>query len=121
MGVCSSQSQSKAYFSNQIKIFSFITGTGTGTGPVLVNLLFLFASRHIELKKDDITVLHDILRPFLTVFSRGFHLLLGSELLQHVERHDFGADETAFEIGVNRTRRLRRLVTFSDAPRLDLV
>lgn len=57
----------------------------------------------------------------LSILARSFHRLLGTELFQIVKRHDFGTDETALKIGVNRARGLRRFVSFTNAPSLDLV
>jgi len=82
----------------------------------------LFLGRgDVELKEDDVAVEDDVRLAFLAVLPLVLALLLGPQLLERVEAHNLGADEPAFEVGVNSARCLGRLEPLANAPAFDFV
>ena len=71
------------------------------------------ATRYVELKVEDVAVLHDIFLAFLAQLAGVARAGLAVQGDIIVIGDGFGADEAALEIGVDLARRLRRLDPFS--------
>ena len=77
----------------------------------------LYQVLHVEQEMNDIAVLHDIFFALGAHFARFFGLRLATQRDKVVVCNHLGADEAAFEIGVDDTGSLRCGVAFVDGPR----
>ena len=85
----------------------------------LINLFSL--SRNIEFKENDISVLYFIFLPHLSIQPLRSHSLLSLQSIQVIILHDFGTDESPFEIGMNYSGCLGSFVSLPDSPTFDFI